>query len=295
MPVVAILVAGCRQIAPAPSKPPPEDRFHSGELRGFVGRVGPRLFLNGREYRAVGVNVPHLSQTFLGTWHHLRQFYPSPEAAREAMIEAVRDAARHGVAFIRFFATPGYPKGTAALYLKDKEEYWRRMDELFAVCRENGVRPVPCLGCLGGPWYALAGEPRSAVFEEGTATHKAVFGYVREMVSRYRDDPVVLAWEIENEAFLAADVNMTGRPGLPRGCYPPGFDKRILTTRTVEDSFRFDDLARFYREMAAFIKEIDPNHLVSSGDSKVREESVCRRETFPHFKWRKDTLREHLA
>lgn len=39
--------------------------------------------------------------------------------------EAVRDAQRHDVAFIRFFARPGYPKATAAHYLKDKDDYWR--------------------------------------------------------------------------------------------------------------------------------------------------------------------------
>ena len=289
----ALSVTGCRSLQKAPAGDAGNRRAKSS-VTGFVTTRGTRLILNGREYRAIGVNVPHFPQAYMGTWHHLHQFYASPEDARLAMVEAVADAQRHGIAFIRFFASPGYPKGTAALYLKDKGEYWRQMDALFDVCREHGVRLVPSLGCLFGPWFELSGEPRTAVLRPGTKTHAAVYGYVREFVSRYRDDPVVLMWEIENEAFLTADVNMAGRRAKPAGVYPPGF-KPIRKTYGTEDSFRFDDLVRFYQEMATFIKGIDPNHLVTSGDSRVREESVCRRQTFPHFKWRQDTLAEHLA
>jgi len=262
------------------------------DAQGFVRAEGAQLKLDGKEYRAIGVNIPHLSQAYNGTWHHWKGIYGTREKMRQAIVEAVEDAERHHMAFIRFFASPGYPKATAELYLKDKGEYWRRMDELFDLCRKHHLKLVPDLGIL--KWHLDCNELMTAVLDPDSKTYRATYGYVREFVTRYKDDPLVLMWELENEAFLKADVNMKGRRARPKGVYPEGA-KGIRETYTFEDSLRFDMLIKLYKEMTAFVKDLDPNHLVTSGDSGVREESMCRRLTFPHFKWRTDTLREHLS
>ena len=260
---------------------------------GFVTAQGSKLMLNGNPYRAVGVNVPHLSQGYLGTWFHWQQLYGTKEKMRQAMVEAIEDAERSKVAFIRFFASPGYPKDTADLYLKDPAEYWRLMDELFALCRQHHVKLIPSLGVFG-KWNMDYGELRTAVLNPQSKTHEATYSYVREFVTRYRDDPTVLLWELDNECFLTADVDMKDRPALPKGVYPEGATG-IREKYTRDDSFTFDMLVRFYKEMTAFIKGLDSNHLVTSGDSGPREESLSRRETFPNFEYRNDTVREHLA
>ena len=260
---------------------------------GFVQTKGDELTLGGKPYRAIGVNIPHLSQAYMGTWHHWKALYGTREAMRQSIVDAVVDAEHHEVAFVRFFASPGYPKGTAELYLKDKNEYWRQMDELFVLCRDHRLKLIPSLGVLF-KWSLDCGEPHTAVLDPESKTYKAAYGYVREFVTRYKDDPAVLMWELQNEAFLAADVNKANRPGPPRGIYPEG-STAWRETLTLEDSFRFDQLVQFYQDMTAFIKSLDPNHLVTSGDSGVREESMCRRTTFPNFKWRDDTVREHLS
>jgi len=263
------------------------------EVRGFVRAEGTRLLLEGREYRAIGVNVPHLSQGYMGTWFHWREIYGTQEKMRQAIVDAIVDAAQHRLAFIRFFAHPGYPKDTAELYWRDKEAYWRQMDELLALCRKHRIRLVPCLGAILR-WHHEAQEPMTAIADPESKTHQLAYGYIQEFVSRYKDDPVILMWELDNEAFLRADVDQEGRANIPRGCFPPNFvGYREKLSRA--DSLRFDMLVRVYKEMASFIKKLDPNHLVTSGDSGVRRESVSRRETFPHFQYRTDTLREHLA
>jgi endo-1,4-beta-mannosidase len=138
------------------------------------------------------------------------------------------------------------------------------------------------------------GEPRTAVFDPESKTHAATYDYIREFVGRYRNDPTVLLWELENEAFLKADVVVEGKPGLPAGVFSDGATMR-RETYDSEDNLRFEQLVNLYQDVTAFIKELDPNHLVTSGDSGVREESMCRRTTFPRFKWKDDTLREHLS
>ena len=211
--------------------------------QGLLRREGTRLTLDGKPYRAIGVNVPHLSQAYQGTWHHWREIYGTREAMRQSIVDAVLDAERHEVAFIRFFASPGYPKGTAELYLKDRADYWRQMDELFALCRLHHLKLVPSLGALF-KWSLDCGEPRTAVLDPQSKTHAATYGYVREFVTRYQNDPNVLMWELENEAFLHADVDQTGLPARPKGIYPEG-STAYRERFTSADSFRFEILVRF--------------------------------------------------
>lgn len=259
---------------------------------GFVTRKGPALFRDGKPYRAIGVNIPHLSQTYFGTWFHIEQIYGTPERAKQAMLAALDDAARSGIAFVRFFASPGYPRDTDLIYAKDRDAYWRRMDQLVAECRRRRIGLVPSLHSVHG-WYAYCGERAQAILDPSSKTYKATHQYIREFVARYRDEPTILMWEMENEAMLAADVDMAGSDLLPRAVYSPGAQVREKGVR--EDSLTWDMILRIYREQAAFIKGLDPNHLVTSGDASTRPECTSRRETFPDFRYRNDTLREMLA
>lgn len=259
---------------------------------GFVTVRGAQLVLDGREYRAVGVNVPHLHQAYLGTWFHIREIYGTPEQARQAIVTAIEDAGRSGLRFIRFFADPGYPRDRAMLYDRDPERYWQGMDELFALCGRNGVQLIPSLGTIPGP-YLHYGETGQAILDPQSRTYEAVHRYIREFVTRYRDDPTVLMWELANEAMLRADVEMVGRKLLPAGVYPEGVPVR--EEGTLADSLTWDMLLRLYREQTAYIKSLDPNHPVTSGDAGVRPECTSRRETFPDFTFRRDTWREWLG
>ena len=279
-PLVAMMLLA---IAPSATAVPP--------VEGFVAANGPDLLLNGRAYRAVGVNMPVLHQLYLGIWVHTPEIYGSAERAKGAAIEGVEDASRSGFAFIRFFTGPGYPIESARLYEKDPDAYWRGMDELFALCRRLGLRLVPCLNVAG--WNSRCGEPRQAILDPSSKTWRANRRYVEAFVTRYKDDPTVLMWELENELMLAADVDFKGSRLLPRAVYPEGAVVRETGER--EDSLTWDMVQKIYREQTAFIQSIDPNHLVTSGDAGVRPEATSRRETFPDFRFRDDAWREHLA
>ena len=260
---------------------------------GFVTAQGSKLMLGGKEYRAIGVNVPQLHQIYMGTWFHLAQIYETPEKARQAAVDAVLDAEKNHVAFIRFFASPGYPRDIAKLYAKDPEQYWRLMDEVFDLCRKHHVKLVPSLGIVT-EWHLACGEPTQAVLDPKSETYEATYRYVREFVTRYKDDPNVLMWELQNEAFLLADLNMTGHQFPGAGIYPEDATS-IREKGTLEDSLTFAMLQKLYRDMTAFIKSLDPNHLVTSGDADVRDCSESLRESFPEQVWKVDTLRQHFS
>ncbi|KAL4916741.1 glycoside hydrolase superfamily [Aspergillus aurantiobrunneus] len=69
--------------------------------------------------------------------------------------------------------------------------------------------------------------------------------YVKEMVTRYRDSPVIAAWELANEPRCGAD----GVRNLPRS----------------EESCNPELLTSWIDEMSTFIKRLDPHHLVTWG------------------------------
>jgi hypothetical protein len=260
--------------------------------QSFVTRSGHTLLLDGREYRAIGANAPNLHQAFLGTWFHIAEKYGTPAQAKAEMVAAIEDAERSGLAFFRFFADPGYPLDRSKLYGKDPAAYWRGMDELFALCRSHHLKLVPSLQTIPGP-YGIFGETGQSILDPKSKTYEAVHRYIREFVTRYRDDPTVLMWELTNEGMLAADVEMEGRKLLPAAVYPPGAMVRVDGHNT--DSLSFSMIQQLYRDQAAFIKSLDPNHMVESGDAAVRPECTSRRETFPNFKFRNDTWREWLG
>jgi hypothetical protein len=265
----------------------------AGAAEGFVTRQGSQLRLDGREYRAIGVNLPDLHQTYFGTWFHIEQIFGTPERARQAIVAGIEDAGKSGLAFIRFFASPGYPRDQALLYDRDPARYWALMDELFGLCRQQGLKLVPSLGTIPGP-YLHCGEKGRAILDPQSKTSIWVRQYIGEFVTRYKDDPTVLMWELVNEGMLNADVEMVGRKLLPAAVYPPG-TTGVREIGSLEDSLNWTDYQRLYREQTAFIKSLAPNHLVTSGDAHVRPECTSRRETFPNFTFRSDTWREWLA
>ncbi len=254
-----------------------------------LGRVtveGNRLMLEGKEYRAIGVNLPHLASGYNGSWGSCRQIYGTPEKMRAAVVEGIRDAGSNKMAFIRFFAMPGRPTEKAKLYDVDKAEYWRQMDAVLNLCREQGIRVIPILGVNRWVGYPeLYKELATATTDPNSRQYKDIWTYIEEFVTRYKDDPVILMWSLSNEAFLRVDQEKENP--------------------NPKDVFTFDVMLDLYKHSTARIKKLAPNAIVTSGDNGVRRESACRRgpvaEALKTNKWppkyalRQDTLKEHLA
>jgi len=258
---------------------------------GFVRRDGARLTLDGREYRAIGMNCPDLFASYAGIFYHLRQCFGTEEAARQAMIDAVLEAGKNRIAFLRFYASGFWPKDMK-LYFDAPEQYWARMDELLSLCRKHHVRLVPSIFFHIYLWPLICGEDYRAIADPGSKTYWAMHKYATELVSRYKDDTAILAWELSNEVFLAADLNMAGRDApSPLTMLSP----TIKTKLTVNDSLTTATILKFYGDMTVHIQRIDPNHLVTSGDAGPRTTSVSLRENFPTPVWTQDTLRQNLA
>lgn len=267
------------------------------EPENFVQSDGSSLTLGGREYRAIGGNCGSLFQHYAGTGNDVYMYFNTKDAARQYIVDAVNEAQQSKLAYLRFWATAFYPV-EMQLYFQCPEEYWKQMDEVFALCREHNVKLVPSVLFSISMWSYIYGEDRQAIFDPTSLSYAAMHKYLREMVLRYRDDPNVAMWEIANELYLDADINMTGR-NVAIGqslCIPgsPGY-LRAKPTGVLEDSFSTAMLRQYYTDIVSYIHNLDPNHLVESGDADVRAYSESLKNSFPNETWRLDTIAQHNA
>ncbi|KAF2226810.1 putative mannan endo-1,4-beta-mannosidase C [Elsinoe ampelina] len=77
------------------------------------------------------------------------------------------------------------------------------------------------------------------------AIKQAYKNYVSAFVNRYKNSPAIFAWELANEPRCGAD-GTRNLPRSPAGCNP-------------------DVITKWMAEMAAHVKSIDPNHLLTTG------------------------------
>jgi len=226
----------------------------------FVGTNGTMFKVNGQQLRLSGANNYYLA------------FAP------DSMVEPVFDlAAQLGLNVLRTWAfldsedlTSGWTtpaNGTAPVCF----HYWdsvaakpafndgpnglERLDRTIALAEQYQIRLIlPLVNYwkdFGGvpqylKWFGLTSLQN---FYRNTDVKQAYRDYVEHIVlrentrtgRRYREEPAILAWELANEPRCVDDE---GHP-IPDGV---------------------DTLTAWVDEMSAYLKSIDPNHLVSVGD-----------------------------
>jgi len=129
---------------------------------------------------------------------------------------------------------------------------WTNFDHTLAAAKAAGVKVIPVLinqwgQCEGDTSYA-AGYKSESWYQSGYKTQPTSPGmadtyrtWVKEVVSRYKNDPTILAWQMVNEAEDKA-----------------AYGGSCSSTAAAS-------LQKFAADIASVIKSNDPNHLVSIG------------------------------
>jgi len=219
----------------------------SFSLQGFVYVKNGKLMLDGKEFRFLGSNCYYMH-------------YKSNE-----MIDSVLESAKEmGLKVLRIWgfldgeswgrskrtymqARPGVygiPEGISGV-----QNGFERLDYTIMKAGELGIKLIIVLtnnwDDFGGMnqyvrWFNAGSHDDFYTDERIKDAYK---NYVRYVVNRvntysgllYKEDPTIMAWELANEPRCESDK--TGQI-----------------------------LVNWVREMSAYIKELDPNHLVSVGD-----------------------------
>ncbi|MEM7132297.1 MAG: cellulase family glycosylhydrolase [Chloroflexota bacterium] len=210
------------------------------EADPFVRRSGNQLFLHGKPFRFVGTNA----------------FFLQPEIAygnRQGVEETLDKAVALGMNMVRLwgFNEEVPEKDPAAIQLSPgefKESSLVALDEVIAAAKARNLRVIlPLIN----HWNDYGGIPRYVEWCDCGATNSDFYtnetmkewyrSYATMLISRvntvtgisYRDEPTILAWELGNE----------------------------LRDRGQNAQ----NLLAWHKEMATFLKNIAPNHLIADG------------------------------
>jgi len=186
----------------------------------YVTRQGSQLYLYNQPYRFVGVNRYNLLTTGGNPYRGCGGSWSESD-----LDPYFSELKQQGIQAIRFWMFQSFT---------DSGAYFNRMDTLINLSTKYGVLLMPV---FENHWSACTtgGEKTADWYSTG---YKSTYGYSKTLkeyisvvVSRYKNSPQILAWQIMNEAESS--------------------DGQSLVTFA-------DDIART-------IKMNDPNHLVSFG------------------------------
>ena len=238
----------------------------------FVRQRGNRFVIDGKPFRFVGANVALMYR----------------DEDRERMPETLRQAAQAGMKVVRVWAFgEGGPNDVKPMQDFDdwprhhsfwlapgqwNEEAFVHLDRVIAEAAKNNLYVQLCLTNwwrdTGGitqylRWAGIndaaddrfpfgINNDRAMLFYSNPETRRLFREHLEKLVTRrntitgtfYRDDPTIFGWELMNEA-------------------------QVITGRWAERR-------AWFAEMSAYLKSLDPNHLITTGTWGYRTSSERR-------------------
>lgn len=248
-----------------------------GEEKNFLRRVGNDLYLGEQPLRIVAVNKFNLFLSFLKGGEEKNQ-----------AIRAIEEASRQGFKVIRFSGVGYYPVDMK--HWAREEIYWKAFDELVAAAKKNGVYLIPTLNWNLFLFPDMAGEcVQDMLHNPDSRSRQYLWLYTYQIVSRYKDEPTILFWELTNEMNLLADLAFMHPYGFSDGNW---IELGTSFMRLRRDNFTSDEMIPFIKEWASFIKSLDRNHLIGSGFSIPRPAAQHLRVAKGKGDWTEDTVDE---
>lgn len=233
----------------------------------IITRKGDKLFEGDKVFRFMGMAAPNIQQNESQIRVDRANRFPDEYEIRD-LLDGIR---RVGGRATRTFSLSVYSPldNGMPVYIeghrKYNEEAFRCLDRVIALSHEYDVRliiPFIASQTFGGirgvdEFSAIAGKPKGAFWTD--EEQKADFRHFLDfMLNRkntvngilYKNDPAILAWQLGNEF----------------GSYPG------------DRGLKYDDWAPkildWSLEMAAYIKKVDPNHLIMEAGGADREKLI---------------------
>ena len=224
-------------------------------LANFITRRGDQLFDGEKPYRFIGANMPGLVVPY-DFYLNIpeRMVLPTPWELEDAM----KTARQMNLSCLRTWNLPirkPTEKPASWHYVLGPGEFneaaFVNLDHMLALANRYGIRimldlTADCGDYLGGvaEYAAHRGKPRAAFFTDPQvkADFKATIKHVLTRVNTvsgvpYKNDKAILAWQFGNE--------------MDRTYRQRGFNEA--------------DQTAWQAEMAAYMKKLDPNHLIAYG------------------------------
>ncbi|KAF9461275.1 CEL4a mannanase [Collybia nuda] len=210
---------------------------------GFVKTSGTRFTLNGARYTVVGGNAYWIGLTGLST-SNMNKAFSDIAAAGGTTVRTWgfnEVTSQNGNWFQSWSgSTPTINTGSTGL---------QNFDNVVAAAKANGIRLIVALtnnwadyGGMDVYVRQIANSNNHDLFYTNAAIQTAFKNYIKTFVSRYVNEPTIMAWELANEP------RCRGSTGTSTGTCTPA------------------TITNWARSISAYIKSIDNNHLVALGD-----------------------------
>lgn len=199
-----------------------------GDGSPFVTRQGTQLLLHGKPYRFTGLNI-YNANSRNNCWYSM--------GSGPILGQSLRQIGRGKEVFRAWFFQ--------SLATSNGRRDWSAFDHTLAVAWLHGYRVIVTLGNQWGDCEPPTGYKDYGWYQSGykLADPSGIVSYrrwVREVVTRYRFIPTILAWQLLNEAEVKASDGTCPADGAA-----------VLKTWAAD--------------VSGLIKSIDRNHLVSLG------------------------------
>lgn len=208
-----------------------------------VDKANARFVLAGKPFYFAGTNAYYLMQS--AAYGQTQQTLDALDAAKACGYRVIRT----------WGYSDGGPSGDPSVLQTSPGVYqasaWKGMDFVLAEAAKRGLHLIVTLtnnwDDYGGmnQYVKWAGLSSHDQFYTDPGVKQLFKNYMRDFVTHtssitgiaYKDDPTIMSWELANEAECKSD-----------------FDALQGT------------LVAWYSEMSAYLKSIDPKHLVSTGE-----------------------------
>src|SRR5262249_20785108 len=181
--------------------------------------------------------------------------------------KAIVDAKSIGVTYFRISAT-GFPPSAYNLpgdldpWVSDPAAYFNLFDQMMADLNSSGVKVIPVFVWNETQFPAMTGENVTTMLTDpNSKSYLLLQRYVSDFIGHYKDNPALLFYELTNELNLLADLDVVAdcqkNNPFPQLC-------------PVKGNFSTDQMIGFTSRLAAYVKSLDPGHLISSGFSIPR-------------------------
>ncbi|MCY3021782.1 MAG: cellulase family glycosylhydrolase [Planctomycetota bacterium] len=240
----------------------------AGRGLGLTVAEDGTLIKDGRPYRAIGVNY------FNAFSRHLKD--PKDTGYEEGF----RALAEAGIPFARMMGCGFWPSEQKP-YLENKDEFFRRFDDVVKSAEKHGVGLIPSLFWHIPTAPDLVGEPVSEWGNTQSKTHDYLRNYVKDVVTRYKDSPAIWGWEFGNEFNLGAN--------LPNAAeHRPQVVPQLGTpkSRSEKDEWTYEIIRTAFAAFAAEVRKYDSYRAISTGDAFPRDGAW---HNWKEKKWTKDT------
>ncbi|KAG9011517.1 hypothetical protein FRB90_007175 [Tulasnella sp. 427] len=215
----------------------------TGSCSSFVGTSGQKFTLSGSTYTLVGSNAYWLAQ------------FPATQADLD---QAFADIAATGATTVRTWGFNDVTSASGTYYqiwngttptINYGSDGLLKFDAVVASAKSHGLKLIVALtnnwsdyGGMDVYVKQILGSTSHDLFYTDASVIQAFKNYIAVWVARYKNDPTILAWELANEP------RCRGSTGVTTG---------TCTTTTI---------TTWVKNISAYIKSIDPCHLVSIGD-----------------------------